>query len=74
MQKRCLIHEQTFNFNEPVKSVRKSQQTIHSMFWNSLIQMIRLERVSSELNSSKNREILWARARLMLRKVTNVEF
>ncbi len=61
-------------FNEPVQSVRKSQQTIHSriamirlqLFWveNSLIQMIRLERVFfSELNSQvKNREISWARA------------
>ncbi len=61
-------------FNEPVQSVRKSQQTIHSqtamirlqLFWveKSLIQMIRLERVFfSELNSQvKNREILWARA------------
>ncbi len=61
-------------FNEPVQSVRKSQQTIHSLMqWsdcscsrveNSLIQTIRLERVfSSELNSQvKNREILWARA------------
>ncbi len=44
-------------FNEPVKSVRKSRVE------NSLIQMIRLERVSSELNSQvKNREILWTRA------------
>ncbi len=54
-------------FNEPVQSVRKSQQTIHSRISrveNSLIQMIRLERVFfSELNSQvKNREILWARA------------
>ncbi len=61
-------------FNEPVQSVRKSQQTINSRIAtndcscsrveNSLIQMIRLERVfSSELNSQvKNREILWARA------------
>ncbi len=54
-------------FNEPVQSVRKSQQTIHSQISrveNSLIQMIRLERVFfSELNSQvKNREILWARA------------
>ncbi len=61
-------------FNEPVKSVRKSQQTIHSRIAmidcscsrveNSLIQMIRLERVFfSELNSQvKNREILWVRA------------
>ncbi len=53
-------------FNEPVQSVRKSQQTIHSQISrveSSLIQMIRLERVSSELNSQvKNREILWARA------------
>ncbi len=61
-------------FNEPVQSVRKSQQTIHSQIAtndcscsrveNSLIQMIRLERVFfSELNSQvKNREILWARA------------
>ncbi len=61
-------------FNEPVQSVRKSQQTfIDELQWsdcscsrveNSLIQMIRLERVSfSELNSQvKNREILWARA------------
>ncbi len=60
-------------FNEPVKSVRRSQQTIHSRIGmirlqlfssrHSLIQMIRLERVSSELNSRvKNREILWARA------------
>ncbi len=61
-------------FNEPVQSVRKSQQTIHlELQWsdcscsrveNSLIQMIRLERVFfSELNSQvKNREILWARA------------
>ncbi len=51
-------------FNEPVQSVRKSQQTIHSQISrveSSLIQMIRLERVSSELNSQvKNREILWA--------------
>ncbi len=54
-------------FNEPVQSFRKSQQTIHSQISrveNSLIQMIRLERVFfSELNSQvKNREILWARA------------
>ncbi len=53
-------------FNEPVQSVRKSQQTIHSQISrveSSLIQMIRLERVSSELNSQvKNREISWARA------------
>ncbi len=54
-------------FNEPVQSVRKSQQTIHSQISrveSSLIQMIRLERVFfSELNSQvKNREILWARA------------
>ncbi len=54
-------------FNEPVKSVRKSQQTIHSQMSrveNSLIQMIRLKRVFfSELNSQvKNREILSARA------------
>ncbi len=54
-------------FNEPVQSVRKSQQTIHaqiSRVENSLIQMIRLERVFfSELNSQvQNREILWARA------------
>ncbi len=61
-------------FNEPVQSVRKSQQTIHSQIAmirlqlfssrNSLIQMIRLEQVFfSELNSQvKNREILWARA------------
>ncbi len=61
-------------FNEPVKSVRKSQQRfIHELQWsdcscsrveNSLIQMIRLERVFfSELNSQvKNREISWARA------------
>ncbi len=54
-------------FNEPVQSVRKSQQTIHSQISrveNSLIQTIRLERVFfSELNSQvKNREILWARA------------
>ncbi len=53
-------------FNEPVKSVRKSQQTIHSISeWsdcscsrvdNSLIQMNRLERVFNELNSQvKNR-------------------
>ncbi len=49
-------------FNEPVQSVRKSQQTINSQIFrveNSLIQMISLERVSSELNSQvKNREIL----------------
>ncbi len=53
-------------FNEPVQSVRKSQQTIHSQISrveSSLIQMIRLERVSSELNSQvKNRDISWARA------------
>ncbi len=54
-------------FNEPVQSVRKSQQTINSQISrveNSLIQMIHLERVFfSELNSQvKNREILWARA------------
>ncbi len=54
-------------FNEPVQSVRKSQQTILSRISrveSSLIQMIRLERVFfSELNSQvKNREILWARA------------
>ncbi len=54
-------------FNEPVQSVRKSQQTIHSQISrveSSLIQMIRLERVFfSELNSQvKNREISWARA------------
>ncbi len=54
-------------FNEPVKSVRKSQQTIHSQISrveNSLIQMISLKRVFfSELNSQvKNQEILWARA------------
>ncbi len=54
-------------FNEPVQSVRKSQQTIHSQISrveNSLIQMIRLERVFfSELNSQvKNREISWVRA------------
>ncbi len=51
-------------FNEP--SGRKSQQMILSrigmirlqLFKNSLIQMIRLERVFSELNSQvKNREI-----------------
>ncbi len=61
-------------FNEPVKSVRKSQQTIHSR-----ITMIRLQLFSSrKLTDSndpfrasllqwtesrvKNREILWARA------------
>ncbi len=54
-------------FNEPVQSVRKSQQTIHSQISrveNSLIQMIRLERVFfSELNSQvKNQEISWAHA------------
>ncbi len=60
-------------FSEPVKSVRKSQQTIHSR-----IGMIRLQLFSSrkltdsndpfrasELNSQvKNREILWARVRV----------
>ncbi len=49
-------------FKEPVKSVRQSQQTIHPIAaaLESLIQMIRLERVFfSELNSQvKNREIL----------------
>ncbi len=60
-------------FNEPVKSVRKSQQRIQSQIEmidcscsrvdDSLIQMICLEQVFSELNSQvKNREILWARA------------
>ncbi len=75
-----MIHEQKIIFNEPVKSVRKSQQTI-----NSRIGMIRLQLFTSrqltdsndlfraslqwtELTST-NREILWARARLMLRKV-----
>ncbi len=64
----------------------RNKQFIHELKWsdcscsrveNSLIQMIRLERVFfSELNSQvKNREIFWARSRLMLRKyVTNVEF
>ncbi len=75
-------------FNEPVQSVRKSQQTIHSLNCNdpitavlesknSLIQMIRLERVFfSEVNSQvKNREISWARATDACEKyVTNVEF
>ncbi len=56
-------------FNEPVQSVRKSQQTIHSQIAMIrlqllMLQMIRLERVFfSELNSQvKNREISWARA------------
>ncbi len=59
-------------FNEPVQSVRKSQQTIHSRMAMIRLQlfssrkltdsMIRLERVFSELNSQvKNREISWAR-------------
>ncbi len=66
-------------FNEPVKSVRKLLQTIHSrigmiqlqLFWNSRIQMIHLERVSSELNSSKNWEILWAIHNFKLTKLNN---
>ncbi len=80
-----MIHEQTDSFQWT--SVRKSQQTIHSpdcscsRVENSLIQMIRLERVFfSELNSQvNNREILWARARAQARNsccekyVTNVE-
>ncbi len=60
-------------FNEPVKSVRRSQQTIHLRIGMIRLQLFssrkltdsneRLERVSSELNSQvKNREILWARA------------
>ncbi len=69
-------------FNEPVKSVRKSQQTIHLRIGmillqlfssHSLIQMNRLERVFSELNSQvKNR----ARVRNWCceKWVTNVEF
>ncbi len=50
----------------------RNKRFIHELEWsdcscsrveNSLIQMNRLERVSSELNSQvKNREILWARA------------
>ncbi len=60
-------------FNEPVQSVRKSQQTIHSQIAMIRLQLfssrkltdskIRLERVFfSELNSQvKNREISWAR-------------
>ncbi len=75
-----MIHEQTDSFQWT--SVRKSQQTINSpdsscsRVENSLIQMIRLERVFfSELNSQENnREILWARARAgaqqLLRKVS----
>ncbi len=71
-----MIHEQADSFQWT--SVRKSQQTIKrscSRVENSLIQMIRLERVFfSELNSQENnREILWARARAgaqqLLRKV-----
>ncbi len=51
---------------------KRNKRFIHELEWsdcscsrveNSLIQMNRLERVSSELNSQvKNREILWARA------------
>ncbi len=50
----------------------RNKRFIHELEWsdcscsrveNSLIQMIRLERVFSELNSQvKNRETLWARA------------
>ncbi len=50
----------------------RNKRLIHELEWSdcscsrvesSLIQMIRLERVSSELNSQvKNREISWARA------------
>ncbi len=64
-------------FNEPVQSVRKSQQTIHSRISrveSSLIQMIRLERVSSELNSQEPGDLVSARYWCCEKYVTNVEF
>ncbi len=72
-------------FNEPVQSVRKSPQTIHyELQWsdcscseveNSLIQMIRLERVFlSELNSQEPGDLVSARYWCCEKYVTNVEF
>ncbi len=66
-------------FNEPVKSVRKSQQTIHSQISrveSSLIQMIRLASLLqwTELTSKEPGDLVCARYWCCEKYVTNVEF
>ncbi len=79
MNKLIIFNEKMLNRLKMLnRFANRNKLFIHELEWSdcscsqvdiSLIQMIRLERVSSELNSQvKNREILWARA-LMLQKV-----